>query len=182
MLSIQIVMPVLPITPGRRLIISTWVITPIPGMVLVMVVGGLSGSVMAIRRGITLIVIMVTIRRGMPRIITTLIILPGDPITAITRTILPGDPITAITRTITAVTTNTVNTITMGAIVEVGTTTAMREMIIMIAATVVQQMKTGMKTLLSDVTRVAKSMAIAHPGLTAMYRLRLPGIPATGVW
>jgi hypothetical protein len=52
----------------------------------------------------------------------------------------------------------------------------------MIAATVVQKMKTGMKTLLSDVTRVAKSMAIARLGLTAMYRLRLPGIPATGVW
>ncbi len=164
MLSIQIVMPVLPITPGHRLIISTWVITPIPGMVLVMVVGGLSGSVMAIHRGITLIVIMVTIRRGMPRIITTLIILPGD-------------PITAITRTITAATTN----IKM-VIAEVGTTTATREIIIMLAATVVQKMKTGMKTLLSDVTRVAKSMAIARLGLTAMYRLPLPGIPATGVW
>jgi len=166
MSSIQIVMPVLPITPGRRSIISTWVITPIPGIVLVtvMVVGGLSGSVMAIHRGITLIVIMVTIRRGMPRIITTLIILPGD-------------PITAITRTITAVT-----TITIKVIAKVGTTTATREIIIMIAVTVVQKMKTGMKTLLSDVTRVANSMAIAHPGLTVMYRLRLPGIPATGVW
>jgi hypothetical protein len=41
MLFIQIVMPVLPITPGRRLIISTWVITPIPGMALVMAVRGL---------------------------------------------------------------------------------------------------------------------------------------------
>ena len=166
MLSIQIVMPVLPITLGRRLIISIWVITPIPGMVLgtVMVVGGLSGSVMAIRRGITLIVIMVTIRHGMPRIITTLIILPGDPITVITRTITAG-----ITNT-------------KRVIAEVGTTTATREMIIMIPVTVVQKMKTGMKTLTNDVTRVANSMVIARPGLTAMYRLRLPGIPATGVW
>jgi len=171
MLSIQIVMPVLPITPGRRSIISTWVITPIPGMVLVTVMAAdfLSGSVMAIHRGITLIVIMVIIRLGTPRIITTLIILPGD-------------PITVITRTITAVTTNTVNTITTGAAVEVGTTTATWEMIIMIPATVVQKMKTGMKTLLNDVKRVANSMAIARPGLTAMYQLRLPGIPATGVW
>jgi hypothetical protein len=166
MSSIQIVMPVLPITPGRRLIISTWVITPIPGMVLVtvMVVGGLSGSVMVIHRGITLTVIMATIRQGMPRIIATLIILPGD-------------PITVIIRTITAVITNT-----RKVIAEVGTTTATREMIIMIAVTVVQKMKTGMKTLLSDVTRVANSMVIVRPGLTAMYRLPLPGIPATGVW
>jgi len=164
-------MPVLPITPGRRLIISTWVITHIRGMVLVtvMVVGGLSGSVMAIRRGITLIVIMATIRHGTPRIITTHIIRPGG-------------PIAVITRTITAVTTNTVNAITTGVIAEVGTTTATREIVIMIPVTVVQKMKTGMKTLMNDVKRVANSMAIAHPGLTAMYRLRLPGIPATGVW
>ena len=107
---------------------------------------------------------MVTIRHGMPRIITTLIILPGD-------------PVTVITRTITAVTTNTKKVIA-----EVGTTTATREMIIMIPVTVVQKMKTGMKTLTNDVTRVANSMAIARPGLTAMYRLPLPGIPATGVW
>jgi len=166
MLSIQIVMPVLPITPGRRLIISTWVITPIPGMVLVtaMAAGGLSESAMAIHPGITLIVIMVIIHLGTPRIIATLIILPGDPITVITRTI------------------TVVTTITTGAIVEVGTITATREMIIMIPATVVQKMKTGMKTLLSEVTKVANLMAIARPGLTAMYRLRLPAIPATGVW
>lgn len=171
MLSTQIVMPVLHITPGRLLIISTWVITHIRGMVLVtvMVAGGLSGSVMAIRRGITLIVIMATIRHGMSRIITTHIIRPGG-------------PIAVITRTITAVTTTTVNTITTGAVAEVGMTTATREMIIMIPVTVVQKMKTGMKTLLSDVTRAANSIAIARPGLTAMYQLRLPGIPATGAW
>lgn len=164
-------MPVLHITPGRLLIISTWVITHIRGMVLVtvMVAGGLSGSVMAIRRGITLIVIMATIRHGMSRIITTHIIRPGG-------------PIAVITRTITAVTTTTVNTITTGAVAEVGMTTATREMIIMIPVTVVQKMKTGMKTLLSDVTRAANSIAIARPGLTAMYQLRLPGIPATGAW
>ena len=165
MSSIQIVMPVLPITHGRRLIISTWVITPIPGMglVTVMVVGGLSGSVMVIRRGITLIVIMVTIRHGMPRIITTLIILPGD-------------PITVITRTITAVTTNTKRVIA-----EVGATTT-REMTIMIPVTVVLKMRTGMKTLMNAVTREANLTAIARHGLTAMYQLRHPGIQATGVW
>jgi hypothetical protein len=95
---------------------------------------------------------------------------------------LPGGPIAVTTHTITADITSTVNTITTGAIVEVGTTTATREMIIMIPVTVVQKMKTGMKILTNDVTRVANSMAIARPGLTAMYRLRLPGTPATGVW
>ena len=165
MLSIQIVMPVLPITPGRRLIISTWVITPIPGMVLVtaMAAGGLSGSAMATHRGITPIVIMATIHHGMPRIIATLIIPPGDPITVITRT---------ITAAITS---------TKKVIVEVGAI-ATREMTIMIPVTVVLKMKTGMKTLMSVVTRAANSTVIAHHGLTAMYPLRHPGIQATGVW
>lgn len=166
MLSIQIAMPVLLITPGLHLIISTWVITHIPGMGLVtaMVAGFLSGSAMVIRRGITLIVTMVIIHHGMPRIITT-------------RIIRPGDPITVTTHTITAVTTNTKRVIA-----EVGATTATQEMTIMILATVVLKMRTGMKILMSAVKMEANLTAIARHGLTAMYQLRHPDIQATGVW
>ena len=165
MLSIQITMPVLLITPGLHLIISTWVITHIPGMVLVtdMAAGFLSGSAMVIHRGITLIVTMVIIHHGMPRIITT-------------RIIRPGDPITVTTHTITVVTTSTTR-----ATVEVGAI-ATREMIIMIPVTVVLKMRTGMKILMSAVTREANLTAIARHGLTVMYQLRHPGIQATGVW
>ena len=165
MLSIQIAMPVLLITPGLHLIISTWVITHIPGMVLVtaMAAGFLSGSAMVIHRGITLIVTMVIIHHGMPRIITT-------------RIIRPGDPITVTTHTITVVTVSTTK-----AIVEVGTI-AMREMTIETAVTVAMKMRTGMKILMSAVIRAANLTAIARHRLTAMYQLRHPGIQATGVW
>jgi len=165
MLSIQIAMPVLLITPGLHLIISTWVITHIPGMVLVtaMAAGFLSGSAMVIHRGITLIVTMVIIHHGMPRIITT-------------RIIRPGGPITVTTHTITAVTTNTKRVMA-----EAGTT-ATREMTIETAVTVAMKMRTGMKILMSAVTREANLITIARHGLTAMYQLRHPGIQATGVW
>ena len=122
---------------------------------------------MAIRRGITRIVIMVTIRHGMPRITTHII--------------PPGGPIAVTTHTITADITSTVNTITTGAIVEAGTT-ATREMIIIIPVTVVLKMRTGMKTLMSAATREANLTAIALQGLTAMYPRHHPGIQATGVW
>jgi hypothetical protein len=122
---------------------------------------------MAIRPGITRIVIMVTIRHGMPRIATH--ITP------------PGGPIVVTTHSITVVTTSTVNTITTGVIVEVGTT-ATREMTTETAVTVAMKMRTGMKILLTAVTKEMNLTVTARHGLTAMYPRHPPGIQATGAW
>ena len=152
-------------THGHRLIISTWVITPTPGMVsatvmVVMAAGFPLASAMVIRRGITLPAIMVTTRHGMPRIITTLIILPGGIMVAIVHTVIG------------VVTTTIMITGGMG-------TTVMPIMTNMIAVTVMMKEKMLIKI---AGTGEAKRVTTAHHVLVDMYPLHLPDIPVARAW
>ncbi len=84
MSSTRVATQVLLTIHGRRLTISTWVLTLIPGSPIT--TGFLLDSCMAIHHGIILMVFMATIHRCTPHIITILIIRAGVPITDTART------------------------------------------------------------------------------------------------
>lgn len=161
MSSIQILMPVSLTTPGRRWIISTWVITPIllGGSVTAITTVSHSGSVIVIHRGITRITIMAIIRHGMPH---TIIIIPVGTVTGVTAQV-----------TTAAVTTTKRNIVVTG-------TTGTPATVMMTATTV--QTKTWLKTatIPNDVTEPSLMATVHLSG--AMCLQRLPGIQAIAAW